>query len=230
MESYFRKIESIVTILASLDSHVNDEYIVHYALEGLPEQYNQVCGYMHYKDTFPDLKTARSLVITEEMSLKSKSLALPVDSSFASPMILMAETGTPRPPYTPQVKSWRPCYNFAKGACRFGNNCKFVYDSNAKSDDTSSSKVTGNNTDEYGLNHIRRNKTNSTSTVTTPLAPGPTTPSAYHTVGPIHPTMYPHMAQQLTGPTIPYTSAPLYPSPSIPPGFYYPPAHSYYPA
>ncbi|GJR33244.1 ribonuclease H-like domain-containing protein [Tanacetum coccineum] len=93
MESYFRKIESIVTILASLDSHVNDEYIVDYALEGLPEQYNQVCGYMHYKDTFPDLKTARSLVITEEMSLKSKSIALPVDSSFASPMILMAETG-----------------------------------------------------------------------------------------------------------------------------------------
>ncbi|GJR33245.1 ribonuclease H-like domain-containing protein [Tanacetum coccineum] len=202
MESYFRKIESTVTILASLDSHVNDEYIVHYALEGLPEQYNQVCGYMHYKDTFPDLKTARSLVITEEMSLKSKSLALLVDSSFASPMILMAETGMPRPPYTPQVKSWRPCYNFAKGACRFGNNCKFVYDSNAKSGDTSSSKVTGNNTDELlvmllsklgihdGLNHIGRNKTNSTSTVTTPLAPGPTTPSAFHTVGPIHATMY----------------------------------------
>nr|GEX34936.1 hybrid signal transduction histidine kinase M [Tanacetum cinerariifolium] len=42
MEAYFQKIESIMTILASLDSPVNDEYVVHYALEGLPEKYNQV--------------------------------------------------------------------------------------------------------------------------------------------------------------------------------------------
>ncbi|GJW51514.1 hypothetical protein Tco_0092865 [Tanacetum coccineum] len=74
--------------LSSLDSPVNDENVVHYALEGLPEKYNQVCGYMHYKDTFPDLKTVCSLLITEEMRLKSKALALPVNSS--SPMVLMA--------------------------------------------------------------------------------------------------------------------------------------------
>nr|GEZ90787.1 hypothetical protein CTI12_AA280650 [Tanacetum cinerariifolium] len=35
-------IESIMTILASLDSPVNDEDVVHYALKGLPEKYNQV--------------------------------------------------------------------------------------------------------------------------------------------------------------------------------------------
>ncbi|GJW34762.1 ribonuclease H-like domain-containing protein [Tanacetum coccineum] len=84
MEAYFQKIKSIITILASIDSPVNDEDVIHYAFEGLPEKYNQVCGYMHYKDTFLDLKMARSLLITKEMRLKSKALSLTVDSS--SPM------------------------------------------------------------------------------------------------------------------------------------------------
>ncbi|GKE16981.1 hypothetical protein Tco_1424558, partial [Tanacetum coccineum] len=92
MESHFWKIESIVTILTSLDSHINDEDIVHYALEGLPDKYNLVCGYMGYKDTFLDLKMACFLLITEEIRLKSKSFELTVDSSSASPMILMAES------------------------------------------------------------------------------------------------------------------------------------------
>ncbi|GKE40589.1 hypothetical protein Tco_1463994 [Tanacetum coccineum] len=46
MESYFQKIDSIVNILTSLDARVNED-VVHYALEGLPDTYNQVCGYMH---------------------------------------------------------------------------------------------------------------------------------------------------------------------------------------
>ncbi|GJT16471.1 ribonuclease H-like domain-containing protein [Tanacetum coccineum] len=91
MEAYFQKIESIVTILASLESHVNDEDVVHYALEGLPEKYNQVCGYMHYKDTFPNLKTARS--------------------------------------------------------CRFGSNCRYVHDENAKSTTSNTPRQSSNTTD-----------------------------------------------------------------------------------
>nr|GEU95674.1 hybrid signal transduction histidine kinase M [Tanacetum cinerariifolium] len=113
MEAYFQKIESIITILTSLDSYVNDEDVVHYALKGLPDKYNQVCGYMHYKDTFLDLKTVRLLLITKEIRLKSKALALHVKSSF--PMVLMAESGNNRhSSSTPPVKSWRPCFNFAK--------------------------------------------------------------------------------------------------------------------
>ncbi|GJY37592.1 ribonuclease H-like domain-containing protein [Tanacetum coccineum] len=57
MEAYFQKIESLVTTLTSLDCVVNDEDVVHYAITRLPEKYNQVCGYMHYQTTFPDLKT-----------------------------------------------------------------------------------------------------------------------------------------------------------------------------
>ncbi|GJZ26379.1 hypothetical protein Tco_0570632, partial [Tanacetum coccineum] len=85
-----RLIDSIVTILTILDARVNEEDLVHYVIEGLPETYNSVCGYMHWKDSFLDLKTFRSLLITEEMRLKSKSLALPVDSSFL--IVLMAES------------------------------------------------------------------------------------------------------------------------------------------
>nr|GEW18727.1 ribonuclease H-like domain-containing protein [Tanacetum cinerariifolium] len=63
MESYFQKIKSVVTLLTSLDSHVNYEDVVHYA---------------------------RSMLFTEEMRLKSTALALPVDSS--SHIVLMAES------------------------------------------------------------------------------------------------------------------------------------------
>ncbi|GJW43031.1 ribonuclease H-like domain-containing protein [Tanacetum coccineum] len=94
MESYFQKIDSLVNILTSLDARINEEDVVHYALEGLPDTYNLVYGYMHWKDTFPDLKMVRSLLITEEMRLKYRALDLPVDSS--SPMVLMANSETCR--------------------------------------------------------------------------------------------------------------------------------------
>ncbi|GKE60549.1 hypothetical protein Tco_1510916 [Tanacetum coccineum] len=82
-----------------LDCVVNDEDVVHYAITRLPEKYNQVCGYMHYQTTFPDLKTVRSLLVAEEMRLKTKEVALPTDSS--SPMVLMAQAGTNRRPSNP---------------------------------------------------------------------------------------------------------------------------------
>nr|GEY53249.1 ribonuclease H-like domain-containing protein [Tanacetum cinerariifolium] len=36
-----------------------------------------------------------------------------------------------------QVKSRNPCFNFAKGACRFGESCWYVHDANAKLDNNS---------------------------------------------------------------------------------------------
>lgn len=46
MEAYFGKIESTATILASLDSPISDEDLVHYALEGLSDstiKYVELC-------------------------------------------------------------------------------------------------------------------------------------------------------------------------------------------
>ncbi|GJU80906.1 hypothetical protein Tco_1283271 [Tanacetum coccineum] len=95
------KIESLMTILASLDSPVSDEDVVHYVFDDLLEKYNQVCGYMHYMDTLSGFKMTRSLLITEEMGLKSKSLALPVDSSSSYPMVLVAESAHQAPSAPP---------------------------------------------------------------------------------------------------------------------------------
>ncbi|GJR99512.1 ribonuclease H-like domain-containing protein [Tanacetum coccineum] len=67
------------------------------------------------------------------MRLWSKSLSVPVDSSSSSPMVLMAKPGNSRCPSNPQFKSWRPCYNIAKGSCRFGETYKYVHDAQVKS-------------------------------------------------------------------------------------------------
>ncbi|GJS51480.1 ribonuclease H-like domain-containing protein [Tanacetum coccineum] len=194
MEAYFQKIESLVTTLTSLDCVVNDEDVVHYAITGLPEKYNQVCGYMHYQTTFPDLKTVRSLLVAEEMRLKTKEVALPTDSS--SLMVLMAQAGTNRRPSNPQIKSWRPCFNFAKGSCRFGSECRYVHDPNAKPHDFGTSKVSNtSNTDALLVQLLEklnlRNKDASTngSTVTStkdtpPISPLPVAYSTQHNSSP----------------------------------------------
>ncbi|GKE64342.1 ribonuclease H-like domain-containing protein [Tanacetum coccineum] len=130
METYFQKIDSIVTILTSLGAQVNDEDVVHYAFEGLPDSYNSVCGYMHWKDTFPNLKSVCSLLVTKEKHLKSRATSFPVDAF--SPMVLVVESGGNRhSSSTPQGKSWKPCFNFAKGTWHFGNSCRHVHDPNA---------------------------------------------------------------------------------------------------
>ncbi|GJR41967.1 hypothetical protein Tco_1310070 [Tanacetum coccineum] len=98
MDAYFRKIESIATILTSLGSTVSSEDVVTFSLEGFLNKYDHVYDIMRHRDTFPDLKTARSMLTTEEMWLKFKSQSLPVDSSSSSPVVLMAESGIYRRP------------------------------------------------------------------------------------------------------------------------------------
>ncbi|GJS26660.1 ribonuclease H-like domain-containing protein [Tanacetum coccineum] len=176
MESYFQKIDFIVNILTSLDARVNDEEVVHYALEGLPDTYNQVCVYMHWKDTFLDLKTVRSLLITEEMRLKSQALALPADSSS-----LM-------------------------GTCRFGDLCRYVHDVNAKPvTNTSGSTPRGrgtvdttNTTNELLINPLAAPGLAGPNGSYHPFGP----PGLYHshgpTAGPMHPPGF-HVSAQQTG-------------------------------
>ncbi|GKE93163.1 hypothetical protein Tco_1574258, partial [Tanacetum coccineum] len=93
IDGYFRKIESIATILTNLGSLVSSEDVVNLALEGLPDKYDNVCGIIHHQEHFLNLKTARSMLTTEELLLKSKSQSLPVDSLSSSPMVLMAKSG-----------------------------------------------------------------------------------------------------------------------------------------
>nr|GEV56165.1 ribonuclease H-like domain-containing protein [Tanacetum cinerariifolium] len=90
---------------------------------------------MYYQDTFPDLKTVRSLLITEEMRLKSKADTLLMESS--SLMALMTDSGNScRSFSTSQVKPWKPCFIFAKGTCSFGDGCRFLHDASMKKTNT----------------------------------------------------------------------------------------------
>nr|GEX92651.1 putative reverse transcriptase [Tanacetum cinerariifolium] len=77
MDTYFRKIKSIATILTSLGSPVNSQYVVTFALKGLPDKYDHVCGIMHHRETFTDLNTAFSMLTTEDMRSKSKANLYP---------------------------------------------------------------------------------------------------------------------------------------------------------
>nr|GEZ43995.1 hybrid signal transduction histidine kinase M [Tanacetum cinerariifolium] len=128
MDAYFRKVESLTTILTSLESPVNSEDVVTFALEGVPDKYKNVCGIITHQEPFSYLRTARSMLTTEEMRLKPKSQSLPVDSSSSSPMVLVTQSGNNRCSSTPQVETLRPCYNFTRGSCRFGDPCRFVHD------------------------------------------------------------------------------------------------------
>nr|GEU34644.1 hybrid signal transduction histidine kinase M [Tanacetum cinerariifolium] len=87
VDTYFCKIESISTIFASLGSLISNGDLVTYALYGLSAKYDQVAGIISHREPFPNLKTVRSMVTTEEMRLKSKSQNLHVDYSSSSSTI-----------------------------------------------------------------------------------------------------------------------------------------------
>ncbi|GJY29080.1 ribonuclease H-like domain-containing protein [Tanacetum coccineum] len=182
---------------------------------------------MHYQNTFPDLKTVHSLLVMEEMRLKSKEIALLVDSS--SLMVLMAQSGDTRRPSNPQVKSWKPCFNFTKGTCRFGETCRYVHDTNMRSNTNISTNSTSqgstvgknneNNTMHALLNKLIKQIRN--LNVNTSLATNssrPTDPMAYsiianpptgpfylaHNTPPGFPPLAPAQAHYYySGPTVP---------------------------
>nr|GEU31036.1 hypothetical protein [Tanacetum cinerariifolium] len=104
------------------------------------------------RSPFPISKRMRSLLIAEEMRLKSKVLALPMDSS--SPMVLVAETRTNSHSSTSRCKSWKPCFNFAKVFCRFGDSCRYVHDANAHMSNANSGFIKGRGTSENTTNDL----------------------------------------------------------------------------
>ncbi|GJZ81121.1 hybrid signal transduction histidine kinase M, partial [Tanacetum coccineum] len=67
IDAYFRKIESIATILTSLGSPMNSDDVVTFTLEGLPAKYDNTI--IAHREPFPDLKTVRSMLTTKETSV-----------------------------------------------------------------------------------------------------------------------------------------------------------------
>ncbi|GKD03346.1 hypothetical protein Tco_1178320, partial [Tanacetum coccineum] len=93
INAYFRKIESIDTILTSLGSPVSNDDAVTIIFKGLPDKYDNVFGIIVHQEPFSDLKMDRSMLTAEEMRLKLRAQASPIDSTFSSPLVLLANGG-----------------------------------------------------------------------------------------------------------------------------------------
>ncbi|GKA55467.1 ribonuclease H-like domain-containing protein [Tanacetum coccineum] len=139
IDAYFCKIESIATILTSLGSPISNDDVVNIALEGLPDKYENVSSIIVHREPFPDLKMIRSMLTTEEIPLMSRAQATSIDSTSSSPKVLLANSGnSTQRPNIALIKLNKPCFNFAKGFCRFGDNYKFIHEG-------TSNGVNGNN-------------------------------------------------------------------------------------
>nr|GEY47681.1 hybrid signal transduction histidine kinase M [Tanacetum cinerariifolium] len=127
IDTYFRKIEYTASILKGLRSSFCDEDVVNIALEGLPPGYDNVYGIIVHREPFPDLKMLCFMLTTEKMRLRSWAQDTFIDSTSVSPLVLLANTGTNTrrpPPFTEKLH--KPCFNFNKGACRFGFNASVL--------------------------------------------------------------------------------------------------------
>ncbi|GJX63404.1 hybrid signal transduction histidine kinase M [Tanacetum coccineum] len=121
IDAYFRKIESTATLLARLGAPISNDDLVSYALAGLPEKYDGVSLLIAHREPFPDLKTVRSMLTTEEMRLKSRPHTTFVDGSSSSPLALVTKSGSSNlrrsTVNTSSGKINKPCFNFASGYC-----------------------------------------------------------------------------------------------------------------
>ncbi|GKC31036.1 hybrid signal transduction histidine kinase M [Tanacetum coccineum] len=128
IDAYFHMIESIVTILNGIGSHISNEDVVNISLEGLPTKYDNIYGIIVHREPILDLKMIRSMLTTEEMRLKSRAQDTFIDSTSSSPMFLLSNSGTSDRRYNPSTeKVNKPYFNFNKGSCRFGEYCKFLH-------------------------------------------------------------------------------------------------------
>nr|GEU30039.1 hybrid signal transduction histidine kinase M [Tanacetum cinerariifolium] len=128
IDTYFWKIEYTASILKGLRSPLCDKDVVNIALEGLPPGYDNAFGIIVHQEPFPDLKMLCFMLTTENMRLRSWAQDTFIDSTSVSPLVLLANTGTnTRRPPPSREKLHKPCFNFNKGACRFGEYCKFFH-------------------------------------------------------------------------------------------------------
>ncbi|GKD84898.1 ribonuclease H-like domain-containing protein, partial [Tanacetum coccineum] len=128
IDAYFRKIEFIATILKGLGSPLTNEDVVNIALDGFPTKYDNVYVIIVHREPFWDLKMVSSMLTIKEMQLKSRVQDTFIYSTSSSPMVLLANSDPNARRATPSTeKVNKPCFNFNKGSCRFGEYCKFFH-------------------------------------------------------------------------------------------------------
>nr|GEW79480.1 hypothetical protein [Tanacetum cinerariifolium] len=160
-DEYLLKIDSLVTLLSDLGSDVSEDDVVTCAINGLSDKYGILAQIIAHKEPFPDLATMRSMVSTEEMRLRSKSPIQPTNITASALQVLLAASNIPRggdnrntcnrdngKPNT----STEVCRNFGHGFCRWGDNCRFVHDSNYSTGNTRTTSNSSQNirTNQWG--------------------------------------------------------------------------------
>ncbi|XP_071740869.1 uncharacterized protein [Rutidosis leptorrhynchoides] len=129
VDMYFRKIDSIATMLSNLGSKIEDDELVTYAINGLNDKFPHAMHIILHSDPFPNIDVVRSMLTLEEMQLNRKSRVTTDQTSTPSaPTALITQTntrntGTPRP----NSKSNQVCRNFSRGYCRFADNCRYLH-------------------------------------------------------------------------------------------------------
>ncbi|GKB03631.1 hybrid signal transduction histidine kinase M, partial [Tanacetum coccineum] len=93
-DEYFSKIEAILTLLTDLGSDISDNDVVTYVINGLSDKYESLAQIIAHKDPFPDLATVRSMVVTKELRLRSRSSVLPTGTTLSAPQVLLAEVSS----------------------------------------------------------------------------------------------------------------------------------------
>ncbi|GJX35371.1 hypothetical protein Tco_0246928 [Tanacetum coccineum] len=87
-----------------------------------------VSGIIVHWEPFLELKMVHSMLTSEEMRLKSRDQATSIDSTSSSPMVLLTNSGnTTRRPPVASDKLNKPCFNFNKGFCYFGEHSQYEY-------------------------------------------------------------------------------------------------------
>ncbi|GKD75671.1 ribonuclease H-like domain-containing protein [Tanacetum coccineum] len=116
---------------------MSDDDVVTYALNGLSEKFQNLAMLIAHKDPFPNLATVRSMVMTEELRMRSKTTLPNDNNTLSAPQVLLAQASatrgndgrTPRDRDSRNNNKTEVCRNYGRGFCRWGQECRYIHDS-----------------------------------------------------------------------------------------------------
>ncbi|XP_071695713.1 uncharacterized protein [Rutidosis leptorrhynchoides] len=228
-DAYFRKIDSIASMLDNLGSKIKDEELVTYAITGLNDRYPHATHIILHSKDFSDLNI-RSMITLEEMQSQRKNRGLHESQGTPSTPTALVAQANHQPPSRSSNTTTQVCRNFSRGHCRFGERCRYIHQTtrpgnlqsqNHTSRSTGSSQapllsIIASQQNLLAQQHFNRSASHSTASFgpRTPLAQT-TGPPGFHvgpqanciglsTVGPNHLPSSSIYGQQapFTGPTV----------------------------